>query len=613
MSEQHISEKSDASYPRDQAPPGPAPLMSKPAAADLQPRRQQALNILLGIAAIGGFFTLIPSLINVMQDPGQIPAELSYFIAYAMIVMSFLMRDFDYHLRLGLLVMAVYLFGALTVQVAGITGPGVWYLLLGPALLFPLGGWRIGLFALVFSALVYVGLGVTHYQGWMSLQLPDPTEIGSLLYFGAMYLLVLALIGAAQGMFNRAQEATLQTAWQRAEALEVSRRESHQRADELASANRRLQRQSRQFIVAAEVIAATCGITTVEPFLDHVVALIHHRLADIGITSVGLYMYETALSAERQAGIGQRLRLRAVSEGSDASEARAEPSSRDVGLSERRIPSLVSTVLYAQAGRISREGQKGARQLALPLHFQPATFDAGQAARDVRRGLRAEGVLFLQSLAPEAFHEEDLDAWQVLADQLSIAIQNISRLQQTHHQMRELQRLYQPYDQEIWQRGGEQRKILRYAQGEIVEEVEMAEPARATRVAVRERRLVIDRDTQDGVARITVPITVRDAVIGVMHIEKSGERARWSESQVDLVRMINEQLELALDSARLFESAQMRAARERLVGDISSQMRAATNLEDMLRTAVQELGQRLSLDEVVLEMVAEPGKRSYGE
>ncbi|MFP4393697.1 MAG: hypothetical protein ACLFTI_00395 [Anaerolineales bacterium] len=621
MSEHHIAEIAESPNPRVR--PGPTPPMSELAVADLQRRRQQVLNLLLGIVVVGGFFVFLPFMMEIVQDPGRILAEWPYFVIYAVVVMAFLMRTLHYHLRLAVLVTVVYLFGALNVQAAGVAGPGVWYLLVGPALLFSLGGWRAGFFALAFSALVYVGLGVAHYQGWMSFQLPDPTELGSLLSFSAMYFLTLAFIGVAQGMFNRAQEATLQTAWQRAEALETSRQQSQRQADELASVNRQLQRQLRQFIIAAEVLAATRGITTLETFLDHVVDLIHQRLADMGVTSVGLYMYETALTAEPQTGMGQRLRLRAVSEDGDTSE-----------VSEHRIPSLVNTVLYSQVGRISRESQKGIKQLALPLrlhlhlhphvplHDQPAASEAEQAARasqNVRQGLRAAGVLFLQSAAPEAFHAEDLDVWQVLADQLSIAIQNISLLQQTQHQVRELQRRYQRYDQEIWQREVGRRKVFRYAQGEVIEdedgdgEVESAELSRATRAAVRERRLVIDREAQDGVARITVPITMRDAVIGVMHIEKSGARARWSESQVDLVRMINEQLELALDSARLFESTQMRAARERLVGDISSQMRAAVNLEDMLRTAVQELGQRLSLDEVVLEMMAEPSGQSHGE
>lgn len=609
MSEHHISETPESLHPR--ARPEPPLAMLESETSDLQRRRQRALNLSLGIAVVGGLSVLIPSLMRMMQDPGQVLVEWPMLIAYAVVVGAFVMRQLDYYLRLAVLVVAVYLFGSLSVQVSGVTGPGVWYLLLGPALLFPLGGWRIGLFALVFSALVYVGLGVTHYQGWMSMQLPDPTEIGSLLYFGAMYLLVLLLIGAAQGIFNRAQEETLQAARQRVAMLQESRQQSQRQVDELASANHRLQRQSRQFHIAAEVVAATRGITTLDALSDRVVELIHHRLADMDVTSVGLYMYEGARSAEQRADTGHRLRLRAVSEKGDA-------SSRDASLREQRVPTVVSKALYTQAARIARDPQNGARQLALPLRFwqmavaSDSSPSAG-ASGDGGRGLRAEGAIFLQSTAPEAFREVDLDVWQVLADQLAGAFQNVLLLQQARRQVREMQRLYQVYDQEIWQREAEQRKVFRYAQGETDEDVESEASSEAMRQAVRDRRLVVDQDAREGRAHITVPVTVRDAVVGVMHIEKSGARARWSESQVDLVRMINEQLELALDSARLFEDTQKRAARERLVGDISSQMRAATNLEDMLRTAVQELGQRLALDEVVLELRPDPGAQSRSE
>ena len=606
MSEHHISKMPDSPHSRTRP-------MPEPAAADLQRRRQKMLNLLLGIAVVGGFFTLIPSLTKIVQDPGQIVSEWLFLFAYAVVVMAFLMRDIDYHVRLAVPVIAVYLSGGLIVRASGVAGPGVWYLLLGPVLLFPLGGWRMGLSGLVFSALIYVGFGITHYQGWMTFQTPDPTNLGSLLYFGAIYFLVLLLIGVAQGRFNRAQEETLQTAWQRAAALKESRQQSQRRADELASANRRLQRQSRQFIIAAEVLEATRGITTLGAFLDHVVASVHQRLDDMGVVIVRIYMYEDVLLEDRQARSGRRLRLRAVSEDADASEVSDDVSLLGALSGEQRIPSLVSAVLYSQAPRLSQIGQKGTKQLALPLRFQPAASDIAPGDREseeIGRGLRAEGVIFLQSTEPEAFREADLDVWQVLADQLSIAIQNISLLQQAQRQIHEMQRLYQRYDQEIWQREGEQRRVFRYAQGEISEEIEKAPPSGAMRTAVRDRHLVVDQDAQSGVARITVPVTVRDAVIGVMNIEKSGESAQWSESQVDLVRMINEQLELALDSARLFEDTQMRAARERLVGDLSSQMRNSVNLEDMLRTAVQELGQRLSLDEVVLELMTEPSGRS---
>ena len=606
MSEHHISKMPDSPHSRTRP-------MPEPAAADLQRRRQKMLNLLLGIAVVGGFFTLIPSLTKIVQDPGQIVSEWLFLFAYAVVVMAFLMREIDYHVRLAVPVIAVYLSGGLSVRASGVAGPGVWYLLLGPVLLFPLGGWRMGLSGLVFSALIYVGFGIAHYQGWMTFQTPAPTNLGSLLYFGAIYFLVLLLIGVAQGRFNRAQEETLQTAWQRAAALKESRQQSQRRADELASANRRLQRQSRQFIIAAEVLEATRGITTLGAFLDHVVASVHQRLDDMGVVIVRIYMYEDVLLEDRQARSGRRLRLRAVSEDADASEVSDDVSLLGALSGEQRIPSLVSAVLYSQAPRLSQIGQKGTKQLALPLRFQPAASDIAPGDREseeIGRGLRAEGVIFLQSTEPEAFREADLDVWQVLADQLSIAIQNISLLQQAQRQIHEMQRLYQRYDQEIWQREGEQRRVFRYAQGEISEEIEKAPPSGAMRTAVRDRHLVVDQDAQSGVARITVPVTVRDAVIGVMNIEKSGESAQWSESQVDLVRMINEQLELALDSARLFEDTQMRAARERLVGDLSSQMRNSVNLEDMLRTAVQELGQRLSLDEVVLELMTEPSGRS---
>jgi GAF domain-containing protein len=64
-----------------------------------------------------------------------------------------------------------------------------------------------------------------------------------------------------------------------------------------------------------------------------------------------------------------------------------------------------------------------------------------------------------------------------------------------------------------------------------------------------------------------------------------------------------ERAALALENARLVESAQRRAARERAIGDISTRIGAVSNLESILQTAVEELGRKIGgAAEVTLEI-----------
>jgi len=64
-----------------------------------------------------------------------------------------------------------------------------------------------------------------------------------------------------------------------------------------------------------------------------------------------------------------------------------------------------------------------------------------------------------------------------------------------------------------------------------------------------------------------------------------------------------ERAALALETARLVESAQRRAARERAIGDISTKIGAVSNLESILQAAVEELGRKIGgATEVSLEI-----------
>jgi GAF domain-containing protein len=88
---------------------------------------------------------------------------------------------------------------------------------------------------------------------------------------------------------------------------------------------------------------------------------------------------------------------------------------------------------------------------------------------------------------------------------------------------------------------------------------------------------------------LTVPIKVRDDVIGVLDTHKLAEAGEWTSDEISLLETLAEQLGEALEGARLYQDTQRRAARERLTREISDKMRRATSVEDIVRVAVDEL------------------------
>jgi GAF domain-containing protein len=58
---------------------------------------------------------------------------------------------------------------------------------------------------------------------------------------------------------------------------------------------------------------------------------------------------------------------------------------------------------------------------------------------------------------------------------------------------------------------------------------------------------------------------------------------------------------LALENARLVSTAQRRAAKERLIGEISAKITATSDLDSVIQTAVEELGRSLPGAEVAIQ------------
>jgi two-component system NtrC family sensor kinase len=62
------------------------------------------------------------------------------------------------------------------------------------------------------------------------------------------------------------------------------------------------------------------------------------------------------------------------------------------------------------------------------------------------------------------------------------------------------------------------------------------------------------------------------------------------------------QLDVALESARLYHDSQRREIRERIVGQFTARVRQTLDLETVLETAVQEVQQSLDLPEVMIRL-----------
>ena len=99
----------------------------------------------------------------------------------------------------------------------------------------------------------------------------------------------------------------------------------------------------------------------------------------------------------------------------------------------------------------------------------------------------------------------------------------------------------------------------------------------------------------------SIPILLRGEVIGSMNISAAHPSAELTEDEIAIAEATADRLALAVESARLLDEAQRRAAKERTIGEISAKLGSSVNIENILLTAVQELGLALPNAEIALQ------------
>ena len=70
----------------------------------------------------------------------------------------------------------------------------------------------------------------------------------------------------------------------------------------------------------------------------------------------------------------------------------------------------------------------------------------------------------------------------------------------------------------------------------------------------------------------------------------------------NLINLISERLSVTLESARLFEDVQRRATQEQITGEITARIRESLDIDSVIRTATQEIGERLGLDNLSIQL-----------
>jgi GAF domain-containing protein/HAMP domain-containing protein len=364
----------------------------------------------------------------------------------------------------------------------------------------------------------------------------------------------------------------------------------------VADRTHELEHRSAYLEMAAEVGRAASSILETDRLAQEVVALVLERL---DFYYVGLFLVDET---------GEQVVL----------QANAGRTGRPLPAVGYRLPvgkgSMIGWCIENRQVRVALESREDPERWAEP--DLPDT--RSEAALPLQSRGRVLGALTVQHTRPDAFDRETVAVLQVLADQVAVALDNAQLFTERQQALEATQRAYGDLTREAWRQMLQARPDLSFRSDEhgVIRAGDVWRPEMEQ--ALRTGQTVQDNGPDvDGRQPLAVPIKVRGEVVGVLDTYKPVGAGAWTLEEIALVEAIANQLDSALESARLYQDTQRRAAREQAIRQVTDRMRRAVDVEAILQNTVSELTKALGTPRAYVrlgtEVELQDGSTSQGE
>jgi GAF domain-containing protein len=258
---------------------------------------------------------------------------------------------------------------------------------------------------------------------------------------------------------------------------------------------------------------------------------------------------------------------------------------------------IVGKVAASGEARIALD--TGADAVYFNNPFLPTT--RSEMALPLKTGDEVIGILDIQSAQPQAFTEQDIEIMQVLADQLTTAIERIRLLQQVESQLHEIEKASQEFTRQSWQTFASDKNRIAGYKFDGTQLQPIISPATDS-----------ESGSSEAENAAKIPLKLRGQNIGYVNVRFQDNTNR--EESMTVIEQIVERLAAALDNARLAEETRDRAQRDALVSELGGRFRSTLDLESVLRTAAQEFQRAFQLQEAEVRLsVAEDAESKADE
>lgn len=269
--------------------------------------------------------------------------------------------------------------------------------------------------------------------------------------------------------------------------------------------------------------------------------------------------------------------------------------------------SMIGLCTAQGQARVALAAEEDAVRLATPE--LPET--RSEAALPLRSRGNVIGALTVQDDRPGTFDPATMAVLQTMADQVAVALDNARLFSERVEALEMAQRAYGELSREQWMEllrtqpdlgFRSDRDGLRPA-GDESWRPEAVEAVHSGRMVVRgaapspqAQEYSPEAGPGDGTGKrqvLAIPLRVRGEVIGVLDTYKPAEAGPWTADEIALLERIVGEMDPALESARLYQDTQRRAAREQAIRHVTERMRRAVDVEAILQNTVVELAKAM--------------------
>jgi GAF domain-containing protein len=251
-----------------------------------------------------------------------------------------------------------------------------------------------------------------------------------------------------------------------------------------------------------------------------------------------------------------------------------------------------------------------------------------EAAIPLKVGERILGALDIQSIKPYAFSEDNLRSLQILADQLAIAVVNTELFAETQEHLSQHRLLHHitttaasgtTLEEALESAvnglqvtlGGDRVSILLadrdkkmldikasmgYAEDITTVQIPIGSGVtgwaaahrrslRVTNVNEDPRYIQISSNTR---SELAIPLIYRNELLGVLNVESEQFEA-YTENDEEMLGTLGGSLAAIIANARLLEQIRLQAERERVIYEVTSNIRRSTDIQSILMTTASEL------------------------